>query len=157
MTQRFSLVRAGATALLIGAGTAALLSASSRVQAADLTVDVKNVHSAAGKVMVALHANVDGVKFPGDAGTVAAQWRKAEAGTMRFVFAGLQPGSYAVAVFHDENDNAVLDSNLLGIPSEGYGFSQDAKGFAGPPAFDAAAVELSATAEAVTTSAALGY
>lgn len=47
-------------------------------------------------------------------------------------------GTYAISVFHDENSNKVLDKNFLGIPKEGYGFSNNAKGNFGPPAFEAA-------------------
>jgi len=40
-------------------------------------------------------------------------------------FANLAPGTYAVAVVHDENGNGRLDRNLLGIPAEGYGVSNN--------------------------------
>jgi uncharacterized protein (DUF2141 family) len=51
------------------------------------------------------------------------------------VFAGVKPGVYAVAVFHDENDNGKLDTGFLGIPSEPTGASNDARGSMGPPSF----------------------
>jgi uncharacterized protein (DUF2141 family) len=41
------------------------------------------------------------------------------------VFEGLAPGAYAVAVVHDENGNGRLDRNVVGIPSEGYGVSNN--------------------------------
>lgn len=53
-------------------------------------------------------------------------------------FEDIPPGTYAVAVIHDENMNGKLDTNLLGIPTEGYGFSNDAKGVVGAPSFSAA-------------------
>jgi uncharacterized protein (DUF2141 family) len=43
----------------------------------------------------------------------------------RCVFSNLAPGTYAVAVVHDENGNGRLDKNLLGVPSEGYGVSHN--------------------------------
>jgi len=46
---------------------------------------------------------------------------------------------YAVSVFHDENYNGKLDTNLLGIPREGVGASNDARGNFRPPKFGAAA------------------
>lgn len=136
--------------------TAALLCGIGAAQAADLSIDIAGVRDTSGKIMVAIHVPTAGAKFPDMAGAVAAQWRKAEPGTMRFVFSGLNPGQYAVAVYHDENDNGELDANLLGIPSEGYGFSQEAKGSMGPPAFEAAAVELSDQG-ALETKTTLGY
>lgn len=54
-------------------------------------------------------------------------------------FSGVAPGTYAISVFHDENSNGKLDTNFVGIPREGVGASNDAKGHFGPPKFDAAA------------------
>ncbi len=53
-------------------------------------------------------------------------------------FPGAAPGTYAVSVVHDENSNGRLDTNFMGIPREGVGASNDAKGHFGPPKFDAA-------------------
>ena len=54
---------------------------------------------------------------------------------MVFTFEGLESGMYAVSLFHDENDNGKLDANFMGIPREPYAFSNNAKGFFGPPTF----------------------
>jgi uncharacterized protein (DUF2141 family) len=51
------------------------------------------------------------------------------------IFEDLKPGKYAVRYFHDENGNGALDTNNLGIPTEGYGFSNDAYGMFGPKPF----------------------
>jgi len=53
-------------------------------------------------------------------------------------FEDIPPGTYALAVIHDENSNGTLDTNWLGVPTEGYGFSNDAKGWLGAPLFAAA-------------------
>jgi uncharacterized protein (DUF2141 family) len=53
-------------------------------------------------------------------------------------FAEIAPGTYALAVIHDENLNGKLDANRLGMPTEGYGFSNDARAALGPPSFSAA-------------------
>lgn len=50
----------------------------------------------------------------------------------------LIPERFAVAVFHDENENGVMDRNAIGIPIESYGFSSDARGLTGPPSFESA-------------------
>lgn len=52
------------------------------------------------------------------------------------ILKGLPKGKYAVQLFHDENKNGKMDFNFLGIPKEGYGFSNDARGFMSEPAFD---------------------
>ena len=41
-------------------------------------------------------------------------------------------GEYAIAVYHDKNENGKIDTNLLGIPKEDYGFSNNARGRFGP-------------------------
>ncbi len=41
------------------------------------------------------------------------------------VFENVAPGTYAIAIMHDENDNKKLDKNFLGVPTEGYGVSND--------------------------------
>jgi uncharacterized protein (DUF2141 family) len=53
-------------------------------------------------------------------------------------FVDIPPGTYALAIIHDENMNGKLDTNWLGMPKEGYGFSNDAKAMLGPPSFSAA-------------------
>ena len=53
-------------------------------------------------------------------------------------FADIAPGTYALAVIHDENRDGELATNLMGIPKEGYGFSNDAKGTLGAPSYEAA-------------------
>ncbi len=53
-------------------------------------------------------------------------------------FEDIAPGTYALALIHDENMNGELDTNWLGVPTEGYGFSNDAKALLGAPSFSAA-------------------
>jgi uncharacterized protein (DUF2141 family) len=53
-------------------------------------------------------------------------------------FEDIAPGTYALGIIHDENMNGKLDTNWLGIPTEGYGFSNDAKALLGAPSFSAA-------------------
>ena len=50
----------------------------------------------------------------------------------------IAPGTYALAVVHDENMNGKLDAIWLGVPTEGYGFSNDATAALGAPSFSAA-------------------
>ncbi len=57
-------------------------------------------------------------------------------------FENIPERMYAVSIFHDENDNGKLDNNFIGIPKEDYGYSNDAKGFMGPPKWKDAKFEL---------------
>lgn len=58
-------------------------------------------------------------------------------------FEDIAPGTYALAIVHDENMNGKLDTNWLGIPTEGYAFSNDAKALLGAPTFSAASFSYS--------------
>lgn len=49
------------------------------------------------------------------------------------VLKNLPAGTYAIRYFHDENGNEEMDKGAFGIPKEGYGFSNNARGFMGPP------------------------
>ena len=66
----------------------------------------------------------------------------AAAADLSITLAGLAPGRYAVSAIHDENGNGKLDRNLLGIPTGGCGFSNDARAAFGPLSFEAAAYVL---------------
>ena len=50
----------------------------------------------------------------------------------------LEYGYYAIKVFHDENSDGEIDTNFLGIPTEDYGYSNDASGWFGPPSWESA-------------------
>ncbi len=51
-------------------------------------------------------------------------------------FDGLAPGEYAIVTFHDENDNGEFDKNFLGIPKEGFAFSDNVRPKLSKPSFD---------------------
>jgi uncharacterized protein (DUF2141 family) len=129
----------------------AVLSAVS-AQAAELRLTIKGVRSDAGELLIGLYDNADG--FVGaianatknglmaDSGRLIGMSIRAIPGSQSTVFTQLPPGRYAAVVIHDENDNGRLDTNALGVPTEGYGFSTDAQGFLGAPSFDAAAITI---------------
>ena len=52
-----------------------------------------------------------------------------------FTIKNLKPGRYAVRYYHDENMNGKMETNLVGKPTEGYGFSNNVTGKFGPPPF----------------------
>ena len=99
-----------------------LLSAAA-VSAADLTVRIDGVRTQVGQLMLSLLDSSAG--WDNKAKPVAARQVAADAETIELVFPDLAAGDYALMVFHDENDNGKLDSNLIGMPVEGYGFSNN--------------------------------
>lgn len=62
------------------------------------------------------------------------------------------PESFAMAVFHDENENGELDRNRLKIPTERYGFSNDARGVIGPPSFEDAKIDCPKAGQSINVS-----
>jgi len=66
----------------------------------------------------------------------------AQAGTMKVVIDGVPAGSWAVLAYHDANANSKLDRSPIGMPTEKYGFSRNARNMFGPPAFEKAAIEV---------------
>ena len=99
-----------------------------------ISVSVTGLRSDLGKVYLSLYHSAAGYpKEPSSAfrlltGAIVK-------GKCVVEFDGIPNGVYAIACFHDENDNGKLDTNLIGIPKEGTGASNDAKGSFGPPKF----------------------
>lgn len=106
----------------------------------ELIVQVEGAQSNTGKVFVAVlnsaEAYQDDQAEPVAQGVWPVQNKKAEG---RFQ---LPPGVYAIRLFHDENNNGTLDTNLIGIPTEPFGFSNNASVVFGPPSFDKVKVEI---------------
>ncbi|MBX3016492.1 MAG: DUF2141 domain-containing protein [Bdellovibrionaceae bacterium] len=119
----------------------ATLMSAATVEAATLNLQINSIRNDRGSVLVSLYDRADG--FPDDPeAALHVRKVKARAGEMTIVFRDLAPGTYAVAFIHDENDNGKLDTNLIGIPKEGFGFSNDPRLRFGPPPFSASAFEL---------------
>ena len=112
--------------------------ATAAASGADLTVTVKEVHSSTGTVYLAVY---DEASFGRPEVAKVRQRAPAVKGEITFVIHSLPAGKYAVASYHDENGNGKLDMNSLGMPTEGYGFSNDAQGSGGPPTFVGAAFD----------------
>ena len=117
---------------------AVFLALAPAARAFDLTVEVLDARSGQGMVAGALYEEADWMRTPmqGELQLAAAR------SVLRY--RNLPAGRYAVAVYHDENNNGKLDSNRLGLPVERYGFSRDARGIMGPPSFADAAFDLQA-------------
>lgn len=103
-------------------------------------VEVDGLRSDRGQVICSLYSSAAG--FPKkDTKAIAHAKSLITNRHGECVFAGIQPGTYAVSLFHDENSNGKLDTNFLGIPREGVGASNNAKGHLGPPSFHDASFE----------------
>ncbi len=135
----FAAARTGvAVFAIVSAFGCALLSTATMATAAELRVDVNGLRSGDGEVHLAVFATP--ATFPRSEAMLAEAIVRAKAAGVHWVFSGLKPGTYALAVYHDENENHEFDRGFLGIPLEGFGFSNDAQVFFGPPDFADAAV-----------------
>ena len=103
-----------------------LLFSSSLLIANELTVTVTvtDIEGDKGDILIGVYNRDDG-----SFADTSKYYKKAtviiEGKTVSTTFKGLPNGVYAVAVIHDENQNKKIDKNFLGIPTEGYGFSNN--------------------------------
>ena len=120
---------------LIVAGAAAAAPAPAQSPCPGIHVKILDIRNSTGSVACALFESPDGfpIEFLRSATNVMViKVRKSQA---RCDFEDIPPVIYALAVIHDENMNGELDTNVLGIPKEGYGFSNDARAWFGAPSF----------------------
>jgi len=113
--------------VILGAGKAAI--------AADVTVKMNGFRNQTGPALVYLWKAPDG--FPKNP-EKAAVTKKAniEGTSVTVVFNNVDPGTYAVSVTHDENNNGKMDTGFAGKPKEGYGASNNPKNKLSAPSFD---------------------
>ncbi len=125
INSRTKLVRHGILAI-----TSTLL--ISQANADTLTVTLDNIQTQQGSLMLAVYQGEP--SYLANKDVVASIKKAATSETHSMVFTELAPGEYAIKVMHDENDNGSLDTNFLGVPSEGYGFSNNGGTF-GPASY----------------------
>ena len=118
------------TAALLGGAVSATPPAKS---ASNITVTVTNMRSTEGVVRACITSRSKG--FPKCDADDPTQ-------NVTLSFKNIAPGRYAIALLHDENNNGKADRALMMMPTEGFGFSRDAKVRMGPPKFEEAAFDV---------------
>lgn len=108
--------------------------------AAELNVALEDIRSDDGKLMIAILDSE--AAFKGESPAVASLLLTPSGEQASFSLNSLPPGRYAIQVMHDLNGNDALDSNLVGMPTEPWAFSNNAKGNFGPPDWNAISFEL---------------
>lgn len=113
-----------------------------------LNIELLGIKKPTGKILLAAYRQKD--EFPEIHGkfkglVVSAKSPNTEA------FMEIPADIYAIAVFHDANNNGKLDTNMFGVPTEVYGFSNDARGTFSAPSFQSAAFELKSEKKVVIT------
>ncbi|WP_405562339.1 DUF2141 domain-containing protein [Polaribacter sp. Asnod6-C07] len=99
----------------------------------DLTINISGMETDKGKVFIAIY-NSEKIFLKSSKDTKGTNAIVKDGKAIAY-FKGLPKGEYAVSLFHDSNDNKIMDTKIFGIPKEPYGFSNDATGFMGPPKF----------------------
>src|ERR1017187_1230148 len=126
------------------------MNAQSTENKGNLRVVVTNMRSQKGQIGFSLYNNKEGFPHPEEA--LITSFIIVNGNATEFIFTNIEFGTYAVSVFHDENDDKVLNSNFLGIPTEGVGVSNNAKGSFGPPKFNDAKFEFNKSEQTMTIS-----
>lgn len=109
-----------------------LQSAAQLLFAQNLTIEVRDIEKAEGHLYVAIYNSQETfMKKP-----LAAFRVDVNDKVLSIPCKGLPVGTYSVSLYQDENGNGKLDTAAFGIPTEKFGFSNDAQGVMGPPSFD---------------------
>lgn len=104
---------------------------------ATLEVTLNGIKAGKGNLRVGLFTEDNFLKTP-----VEGKLVKADEELVVLKFDNVREGFYAVSVIHDTNENGELDKTKLGIPREGFAFSNNTMGKKGPPAFQKAKFEV---------------
>ncbi len=115
----------------------------------DLRVVIEGVTTTSGTIRIAVFANdkqfkaFDARKDEDSQGEVLKKVsvRIKQSGTLIYDFKGIPHGTYAIAAFHDQDGNKKLNSSFIGLPSEPYGFTRDARNSFGVPRYEDAVVK----------------
>ncbi len=117
-----------------------LTAASTVAQEASLTINISDIAPAQGWIQLALYNNPD--DFPKEGREYKIVTIKVSGKTVSCCINNLPQGKYAIALFHDLNEDGICNKNRLGFPTEGYGFSNNIRPKLGAPAFKKAAFEI---------------
>lgn len=120
-----------------------IFSAAADTPSGDITITAQGFENSDGKARILLFSSKNEDSFPSKPDKA---YRKKNVliknNKITITFKDVPYGNYAVSVHHDENDDDKVNTNWIGIPNEGLGSSNDAKGNFGPPSFDDAKFEL---------------
>lgn len=113
-----------------------------------LTVSISQLRSNKGHVLISLFK--EGAGFP-DEPKHAFRKEKLRIynNSATIAFSDLPAGEYAIAILHDENDDLKMNKTWLGLPKEGYGFSNNVMGTFGPPSYSKAKFRVGAGGHAM--------
>jgi len=110
-------------------------------QTGSIYIEISGINDPKGLMSIGLYSDEKG--FPDKGKEYKGTDAKVTGQTVVYTFKDVPFGVYAIAIFHDTNSNTKLDKNFLGIPKEGYAFSNNVFGTLGlPPSFKDASFKL---------------
>jgi uncharacterized protein (DUF2141 family) len=112
----------------------------SGVKTHTLSIHISGISKIKGSLFIAIFRATD--DFPVFGKQFKGIVKEVEGKTQNYTFDDLPEGEYALAIYQDENRNKILDKNLLGIPTEIYGFSNNARRNFSAPSFQEAKFKL---------------
>ena len=115
----------------------------------NLKVVVLKIRNSKGQVGFFLYKSSEGFPNHFDK-SILSSYVKTNASSTLYTFHDVEFGTYAVCVFHDENSNKKIDSNWIGMPKEGIGVSNNAKGHFGAPKYEDAKFTLDKPEQTIT-------
>lgn len=98
-----------------------------------LTVQVDNFKVIQGHLVIGIYNTSEKYLKPGEEILTARIPVNSE--VVNYTFEGLEPGDYAISIFHDKNSDGEINRNIFGIPKESYGFSNNIRPMLSPPNF----------------------
>ncbi|MEL7120946.1 MAG: DUF2141 domain-containing protein [Bacteroidota bacterium] len=90
-----------------------------------LSIEIENIKTSEGTIWLGIYDSEKNFLVKEQA--IVEGYEVNQSGNMLIEIDGLDFGAYAIALFHDQNGNGVMDQNILGIPSEPFAFSKKPK------------------------------
>ena len=137
------------TTFLIPMATHSLVSDTVLPNKAELRIEIAGIEKPNGQVLVALYDRKTAFLDPQKAHSLKVLPIENKGG-LSLSLGALPVGEYAFACFHDLNNNGKLDKNLLGVPTEPYGFSNNARPKFRAPSWEEAKFALPQGGQVVT-------
>lgn len=134
--------------------TALLALTTTLSQAADIQFEITGIKNDDGKLLIQLFKGKDNYeKGKAESALIV----NAKTGNATINFNDIKQGDYVIRFFHDENSDNKLETNLLGAPVEGYGFSNNAQPNFGPVTYSAAKFTVQSNSEKVINTTSVIY
>ncbi len=105
-------------------------------QTGSIKIEIEGIENTKGEIQIGVYNSAN--DFPDYEKIFKGGYAEAVKSGALYKFEDIPIGKYAIAIWHDENSDKVLNKNIFGVPKEKYGFSNNVFGTFGPPDFEEA-------------------